>query len=171
MGSRDNGRGISPILAHWDQTVHGADVTPLQFYNLVLRIMAGHDLTVARISCVTRRESGAFSARRIYLLVAWRKLIFEIGAAPFGNTLTVSWWLRQSPPELFDLLCEIPILSVIIRRFVRPMTFYRVDAISAFQRAVHESVLEAVYQIKSTQAVRGIPAQTDKPILKKFYKT
>jgi hypothetical protein len=156
------------ILAHWEQMIESSSATPLEFYNLVLQATARRAASVS-VSYVTCREGGVMSARRVYLRVRRKRLMFQIGAAPFGNSLVVSWWLIEAAPGLFDLFIEIPLLGLLLGRLFRPATFHCVDQTSAFQHLVHDAVLEAVSATSTERVLKG-SARQDRPILEEFYR-
>jgi hypothetical protein len=161
-------KGIGKILAHWHQTVENPGVTPLEFYELVVDAITGRSLPNVLISIATWREGGAFSSRRTYLRTRWGKLVFDISAAPFGHSMIISWWLSQASPGLVDLLWEIPALGTLLQGLLRPATFYSVDATSAFQHAVHDSVLEAIDAVRTSRANRRFGGN-EAPIFGGFY--
>jgi hypothetical protein len=162
-------KGVGKLLSHWQQTVENPGVTPLEFYELVVDAITGRALPNVLISAATRREAGAFSARRTYLRIRWGKLIFDISAAPFGNSIAVSWWLSEATLGLIDLLWEIPVLGSFLYRLLRPATFYAVDAAAAFQHAVHDSVLEAIDAVRANRANRRAFGRNQAPVLSGFY--
>jgi len=158
----------SLLLAHWDQTVRPTAVTPLEFYETLLDLFAQRGVPHKSVSYITRRESGLLSARRIHLRIRFRELIFDIAAMRVSDdALSVSWWLSKSPPGLFDLFCEIPGLRFLLRRLIRPTTFYRFDTAVAFQRLVQQCVVDAISQITSPKIQRR--DSTPAPLSKEFY--
>jgi hypothetical protein len=162
-------KGIGKLLSHWHQTVEDPGVTPLEFYELVVDAITDRALPNVLISAATWHEAGAFSSRRTYLRIRWGKLIFDISAAPFGNSIAVSWWLSEATPGLIDLLWEIPVLGSFLYGVVRPATFYAIDTAAAFQHAVHDSVLEAIDAVKTDHANRRSFCGNEAPILSGFY--
>lgn len=161
--------GIGKLLSHWQQIVENPGVTPLQFYALVVDAITRRALPDILVSTAAWREAGAISPRRTYLRVRWGKFIFDISAAPFGNAITVSWWLSEATPGLVDLLWEIPVLGTFFYRLLRPATFYAVDVASAFQHAVHDSVLDAIDAVRTDRANRHSFGGNEAPILSGFY--
>lgn len=161
-------KGIGKLLSQWQQVIGNPGVTPLEFYQLVVDAITRRALLDILISTAARREGGVFSPRRVYLRVRRGKLIFDISAAPFGNSIAVSWWLFEATPGLIDLLWEIPVLGSVLYGLVRPATFYAVDTASAFQHAVHDSVLQAIDALKIDHANRRSFNVSETHILKGF---
>src|SRR2546425_2752428 len=48
-------------------------------------------------------EGGIFSAKREYLRIERKELIFDICGAPFGRGFFVSWWLARSEEHTSEL--------------------------------------------------------------------
>ncbi|MFN2512715.1 MAG: hypothetical protein ABR568_15000 [Pyrinomonadaceae bacterium] len=162
---------IGKLLAHWEASIDDCEVTPLDFYQFAAEAVARRGLPNTHLSLATFHEGGVFSARRIYLSVRHRTLVFDVSASPFGNSLAVSWWLSETAPGLGDLLWELPVIGPFAQRLLSPVTFYHVDTVSAFQRAIHDSIQEVVEQLKSKQAIRGIRSHKERPLLKDFYQS
>lgn len=159
------------LLARWATSIEACTVTPLTFYESAITAITRRSLPNVHLSLATLREGGPFSTRRVYLSIRWRRLVFDISASRLGNSLVVSWWLSEIAPGLIDLLWELPLIGSFIQGLFDPVTFYHVDMVSAFQRAIHDSIQEVVEQVNSKQAIRGIPEHGRKPLLKEFYKT
>ncbi|MGA2258806.1 MAG: hypothetical protein ABSG53_29415, partial [Thermoguttaceae bacterium] len=116
-----------------------------------------------RVSRVDHHEGGILSAKREYLRVRRKELIFDICAAPFGpGGFFVSWWLGELPG---CLLAEFPLLGPILTRLFKPMTYYRLDTALMFQESVRAAVLEILDGVTKAKGLRALSELDRKPIM------
>ena len=87
------------IVSHWSSSLENFQTSPLDFYASVERAIASRQVPDIRLSRVDWREGGLLSAKREYLRVERRRLIFDICGAPFGTGFFVSSWLIESTPS------------------------------------------------------------------------
>jgi hypothetical protein len=87
------------IISHWYNSIENFQMPPLDFYAFIERAIKSRQLPDAAISRVDWREGGVLSAKREYLRVKRRRLIFDICGAPFGTGFFVSWWLVETTPS------------------------------------------------------------------------
>ena len=62
-------------------------------------------------------------------------------------------------------MIAIPIIGKIYERLFQPTTYYKVDTESMFWAAVHQSVLEVIDSITTTQGIRPLTERERVPIL------
>jgi len=67
-------------------------------------------------------------------------------------------------------ILQIPLIGPLYERFVRQMTYYRVDIALMFQQAVHAAVTEVVDQITSAKGLPLLTADERKPIFNDLYR-
>ncbi len=72
--------------------------------------------------------------------------------------------------DLDAVLLRIPILGPFYERFLRPITYYRIDLMLAYQEAVHQAVLEVVDEITTTGGIKPLSELERRPILTELYK-
>jgi hypothetical protein len=90
----------STVISHWYQLFEDFQTSPMDFYKSVEAAIRKRQVPDAEISRVDWREGGAFSAAREYLRIGRGRLIFDICAAPFGNSFFISWWLATTQSSL-----------------------------------------------------------------------
>jgi hypothetical protein len=156
------------VISHFYHLLEGLQTSPKGFYAAVERSIRSRQIPDTRTSRVDWKEGGLLSARREYLRVRRKKLIFDICAAPFGPSFFFSWWLGELPSPIIGLLMGIPFLGVLIERWVRPKTYYQMDTALMFQEAVHAAVMEVVDQFSKAQGLRILSPLERKPILREF---
>ncbi len=156
------------VISHWYNLIEGLQASPLEFYKAVEQAIETRQIPDTQRSRVDWKEGGLFSAKREYLRVRRKEHVFDICGAPFGNGFFVSWWLGEVPSGLLELLGGIPVLGVLVRLFVRPASYYRIDTAHMFQSAVHAAVMEVVDQMTSAKGVRALSELDRKPILREF---
>jgi hypothetical protein len=191
-------------LGRWSILVEGFQASPLACYTAIEEAIQRREIPGVRISRVMFKEGGFLSAKRIYLRVSWKRLGFDICAAPFGTGFFFSWRLGKVRPSNFfgcltllllgcavgvlfllkellrteaplgfsetlalglflflafwvlrkairkkclfseDAILDMPLIGSLYDRFFRPSTYYKLDTIDIFQKAVHAAILEIV---------------------------
>jgi hypothetical protein len=160
------------VISHWSTLIENFQMSPQQFYAQVTAALKKRQMPNAKIDKISFRESHLLSARREYLRVYCKKdFYFAICGAPFGTSFFVSWWLLQPPDGwLATLFSPFPALSLLARGLIKPWTYYRVDTVTMFQTATHQSVLEVIDSITSaTQGIRGLLESERKPVMREFF--
>jgi hypothetical protein len=72
--------------------------------------------------------------------------------------------------NLDALLLHLPIVAGFYERFLRPMTYYRIDLALMYEAAVHQAVLEVIDELTDAQKLPRLPDCERKPVLRDFYK-
>jgi hypothetical protein len=108
------GRAPSLVISHWYHLLENFNASPLEFYLAVEAALAKRQVPEASTSRVDYREGGVQTAKREYLRVTRRKLVFDICGAPFGTGFFVSWWLGQARPSLYALWLFLTIIVALI---------------------------------------------------------
>jgi hypothetical protein len=97
--------------------------------------------------------------------------IFGIGA---GVIIVVLWLMRSAVSlglaNLDALLLHTPIIAGFYERFLRPITYYRVDLALMYERAVHQAILQVLDELTDAQKLPRLPDSDRKPIMRDFYK-
>ena len=109
------------------------------------------------------------------IIVFWiiGQLGFWVGAAlicfvVFGSLY--GFGVMASNGELDDdVICELPILGRLYTWLFRATTFYRIDTLLMFQKAVHNAVLEVIDDLTTTKGLRALGEPDRKPIMREFY--
>ena len=64
----------------------------------------------------------------------------------------------------------LPVIGRIYERFFRPTTYYRIDTMLMFQKAVHNAVLEVIDAMTAANGLRALGEPERRPILHEFYR-
>ena len=131
--------------------------------------MAECELPDLKISRITRNEGGWFSPRRIYLRIRYRRLYFDISAFVVGSSLIVGRWLHEDLSGVSALFMEIPGLGFFLEKTTRAATYYSVDFIEYFQRAVHDSVLQVVDELSEENGFAFLLEENRQPIWEEIW--
>lgn len=157
------------IVSNWHNLLENFQTSPKQFYDSVEEAVKKREIPDCKVSRVSISEGGLFSSSREYLRVARKDFKFDICASPFGKGFFVSWWLWSEVSGLMAWLSSIPIIGIIFRRLVKPLTYYQLDTAYMFQSAVHSVVLEVVDSMTKTQGIRALAESDRKPIMREFF--
>src|ERR1043165_1111797 len=83
------------ILSHWCTLIEGLKASPLEFYKCIEGAIDRRQIPGLTRSRVDFPEGGIVSAKRVYLRLTRKELLFDICAAPFGTGFFVSSRLVQ----------------------------------------------------------------------------
>ena len=159
----------SEIFSHWYHLFDGVQVSSQEFYSHLEQAIQRRQIPKAEMTWILWREGGMLSAKREYLRVQRQENIFDLCAAPFGTGFFVSWWLGELPSGCLMAFAEVPVLGFLVRNFIKPLTYYKIDTALMFQQAVHLSVLEVLDSMTSAKGVKALTEAERKPIMKDFF--
>ena len=153
-----------PIVeSHWPQLIEGLQASPQEFYSRVESAIEARQIPDTKRVRVEWKEGGPLSARREYLRVRRKALVFDICGAPFGSSFFVSWWQGEFRTGFRGFLLSIPILGWIFRRLF-PVTYYQLDTAAMFRAAVHAAVLDVIDEMTKAKGIRGLSEFERRPI-------
>ncbi len=90
---------VSLVLSNWHHLIEGLQDSPQHFYSLLSEAIKLRQIPDAASSRIDYHEGGIFSAQREYFRVERNEYIFDVCAAPFGNSFFVSCWFGESRPS------------------------------------------------------------------------
>jgi hypothetical protein len=161
------------IFSHWSKLIEGLETSSKDYYASVASAVNEREMTDIKISRVEWSQGGLFSAKRQYLRVQRKELVFDICGAPFGNGFFFSWWLGERPSGLLALVAGIPILGPVALWIhgvlIKPNTFYKLDTASMFQTSVHAAVLEVIDELTAQSGLRALSELERKPINREIF--
>lgn len=161
--------GVDNLIAYWNTTLQGVRLRPSLFFEMTEDEVLSRQIPGIRTSRVFWRESGLFSARREYMRISRRELVFDVCGFPLGDSFTVSWWLGTSERNIRTLFFEIPILGSLLEARLSPVTYYEVDSETAYQRAIHDSILLVVDTLTEDNELPRLTGPEREPIMADFY--
>lgn len=157
------------ILSHWDYRIEDMEQSAIAFYGEVERRLDEHRVDHLKTERITIAEGGIFSAKREYLQVRRGEHVFHICAAPFGSGFFVSWWLGHVESGFWALLARIPVLGFIVRNFLKPITYFKVDTALMFQSVTHASVTDALDAMLSGKGRQALSYLERRPVMRDFF--
>lgn len=156
------------VISRWSTLIPNFHYSSQKFYEELSKAVEKRQIPEAKISRIQMKEGGLFSAKREYLGISCNKdFYFAVCAAPFGTGFFVSWWLLDPPDGFFSSVFSTT--AALAKAFVKPWTYYRVDAASMFQTATHSAVMEVIDSITSAQGIKGLSESERKPIMREFF--
>lgn len=153
------------VISHWHHLMEGLQESPQQFYSSLDSAIKIREIPNSKLSRVDYKEGGLLSAKREYFRVIRREHVFDICAAPFGNSFFVSWWLAESQ----GCLSLIPFIGPLLVK-AKPDTYFRHDTAIMFQELVHSAVLQVIDGITKTKGLRALSENERKPTMRGFLK-
>jgi hypothetical protein len=76
----------------------------------------------------------------------------------------------QGLADLDALLLHTPIIAGFYEKFLRPVTYYRIDLALMYEEAVHAAVLQIIDELTEAQKLPRLSESERKPILRDLYK-
>lgn len=78
------------IISHWHHLMEGLKDSPKHFYAGLSLAIKAREIPDIKATSTDYREGGLLSAKREYFRVLRKEYVFDICAAPFGNSFFVS---------------------------------------------------------------------------------
>jgi hypothetical protein len=158
------------IVSHWNQMIPGLQqLSAKGFYDKVEAALAPHNLNNVKLERINLSEGGLLSAKREYLQIRRTEHVFHVCAAPFGNGFFISWWLGQIESGLWAWLSMLPFIGPIVQRFIKPITYYKIDTALMFQSVTHGALLQALDGITEAKGLRSLTETERKPVMRDFF--
>lgn len=161
--------GIDSLLAYWNTVLDSVQVPPSLFYEMVEEEISLRQIPHLQIMRVFWREGGWFSARREYLRVRHQHLVFDICGFPISNSFAVSWWLGSIERNVKNLFFETPLIGGFLEEKLSPVTYFAIDSNTAYQRAIHNSVLRVVDELTEQNELPRLAGLERMPEMPEFY--
>lgn len=157
---------VKEIISHWSQLIEGLQETPQNFYTQLEAAIKNRNLPDVKLSRVDHKEGGMLSAKREYVRVRRKELIFDVCSAPYGNGFFVSWWLGERPSGFQSLFLMIPLIGPLFVSKFKPETYYKTDVMLMFQSAINTAVQEVLDQVIKAKGLRSLTESERKPIMR-----
>jgi hypothetical protein len=161
---------MADIFSHWYHLIENFQASAKEFYAAVEAALQRRQIPDLKTSRVDWREGGLLSAKREYLRIKRKELVFDICAAPFGTGFFFSWWLGELPSGFWALVSIIPFFGPLMELFLRRHTYYKADTALMFQESVRAAVNEVIDQMTSAKGIRALTDLEKKPILRELYR-
>lgn len=158
------------ILSRWHHLYGNLNQSSKEFYTSVEAAIKSRNVPDTQLSRVNHHEGGMFSANREYLRVRRKEYVFDICAAPFGNSFFFSYWLGEKPSAFWNLILLVPVLGPWLFVKLRPATYYRLDTATMFGDSIHSAVMEVLDGITKEKGLRSLSELERKPIMMDLYK-
>lgn len=157
------------VISHWNHRVEGVQQSSNDFYGEIERFLKGQNVEDVKTERVNMSEGGIFSSKREYLQVRRGEHVFHVCAAPYGTGFFISWWLGIIESRIWAWLGQLPVVGVLVQKFLRPMTYYKLDTALMFQSITHSSVMAVLDGLSDTKGVRALTESERKPIMREFF--
>lgn len=151
------------ILFNWHHRFEDFTIPSATFYERVEAKLAEENAEKVKVERVQISEGGFLSADREYLQVRRGEHVFHVCAAPFGKGFFVSWWLGYVDSSFFAWLARIPVIGFFARRFLKPITYYRIDTANMFQSLVASCVERVLHEVSVAKGQRALTPEECKP--------
>jgi len=102
------------VLEHCIAFVEGFQLAPSEFYDSIEKELKARQVPGMEMSRVEFSEGGILSDKRVYLRMVRERLVFDVGAAPFGTSFFFSCRFAEIPAvvQLWQLLVLLGMLAL-----------------------------------------------------------
>ena len=163
---------VEDSVAHWHATIPGLKIPKDRFLEALSLAIRRYKIPGASVSRVQFLETTIASPTREYLRIRQRNLSFYVFAASLGESFFVSSWLVPERSVIARVLLSVPLIGPLFSRLIRLFqaeTFFAHDSTLLFLEIVHQSVLNVVDTLTSTENVGPLPEEQRKPIMHELY--
>lgn len=157
------------IMSHWSKMIEGLQESPMDFFEKTEAAIENKEMEKIKKSRIDFKEGGVFSAKREYLRIQRKNLVFDICGAPFGNGFFISWWLGETPSGLLGFLSTLPGIDVLVLKFFNAQTYYKIDTAMMFQSLVHSAVLEVLDDMIKEKGLKSLAPADRVPKMRDFF--
>ncbi len=156
---------VRAVISNWFKMIDGLKYSSEKFYKSVESEILARGGSAIKTQLVKFSEGGLGSAKRVYLRVKRKGYMFDICAAPYGDSFFISWWFTSPPGFIENLLLKIPLLGALLIRAFKGKTMYQADTFNMFQQFVHSSITKVIDQINEEKGLRLLSEEDKKPII------
>ena len=78
--------------------------------------------------------------------------------------------LARGLADVDKVILKIPILALIYERYLRRLTYYRIDTYLMYQHAVHAAVMQVIDEMTDAQDISPLSEFERKPVLRELYR-
>jgi hypothetical protein len=156
------------VISHWSVMLPKVELSSDDFYKAIEEKVDAESLKEIKVERVTLSEGGIFSNKRIYLQVKRADHVFHICAAPYGHNYFLSYWLGQIDSGIWALLSRIPGVGFFADKFLKPVTYFKLDTASIFQSLIHGAIMETLDEWSESRGTRMLIPEERKPIMRDF---
>lgn len=157
------------IISHWNQRIEGMQHSSAAFYTEVERIIGTDGVDGIKTERVNISEGGLFSAKREYLQVKRGEHVYHICAAPFGSGFFLSSWLGHVESGIWNSLANMPVVGYFAQKFLKPLTYYKIDTGLMFQSITHSAVLRVLDGLTNAKGLRALSESERTPLMRDFF--
>jgi hypothetical protein len=157
------------IISHWNQRIEGMQQSSADFYAEVERVIGSEGIDGIKTERVNISEGGLFSSKREYLQVRRGEYVYHICAAPFGSGFFLSSWLGSVESGLWAMIAGWPVIGYFAQKFLKPLTYYKIDTSLMFQSVAHSAVLRVLDSLTSAKGLRALTEDERKPVMRDFF--
>lgn len=156
------------VTSHWYHFFEDLNHSTQDLYRDIELAIAERNLPDIHVRRIELSVGGVFSAKRVYLRVSRKGLIFDICGAPYGNGFFVSWWLSEPLRGCLAIVALLPFVNLVAALFIPPDTYFKRDTTLMFQQSIHQAVQEVVSRCLETRGLRALTEDERKPILREL---
>lgn len=105
----------------------------------------------------------------VYLVddVFWGTSLFLL--LTLGVLICMKTVVRRNLADMDAAILKLPLISMLYERYLRKLTYFRIDTMLMYEQAVHAAVMEVVDEVTSIQGVSPLAGDDRKPVMRDIY--
>lgn len=163
-------RSQRELLNRWNVLIHGLHYSSKDYYQKLENILKKENVTGLEITTKNISTGGILSSKRLYAHISYDGFVYEVCAAPFGNSFFVSYWMSGADSKLKNALARIPLLGKRIVNIFYPETYYRADTSAMFHTLLHETIIALTDEIAEEHNAERLSDNQKIPVMKDIFK-
>lgn len=142
------------ILSNWHHSFDNLQLSSADFYKNMEKAIEIQELPNVKLSLENLSESGILSAKRMYLRITRKGLVFDICAAPFGKNFFFSYWFGMESSGFANFLAKIPYVGKFLAQKAQEKTYYQIDTENMFKECIINTLFREMDSMVTAKGVR-----------------
>jgi hypothetical protein len=138
---------------HWSYSFNGLTFSAEAFYQSVEEVIKRREIPDVEFSRVEYSQSNMFGVKREYLHIVKDEYIYDVCAAPYGDSFFVSMWFVEKPSVTKKLMGKSKVLAELAEK----KTYYEADTNAMARAAIEGGFTTAIDEMTSTKGIKGLP--------------
>ena len=157
------------VLNHWNILIHNLGYSSQEFYKKLNTELDSQKISGLKFKTSEKKTSSILSHKRLYATITYDGYVYDVCAAPFGESFFVSYWMQGTLNPMENFVSRIPFLGKRLVKLFFPVTFYRIDTSNMFHSLMHETIIELVNTISQENELETLTDQQTTPKMKNLF--
>lgn len=157
-------------LSRWNVLIHGLHYSSKEYYDKLELVLKTENVEGLKFTTKNLSTGGILSSRRLYAHISYDGFVYEVCAAPFGNSFFISYWMSGADNKLKNGIARIPLFGKHVVNIFFPETYYRVDTCNMFHTLLHDTIIALTDEIAEKNDAQKLSENQKIPVMKDIFK-